>query len=53
MSYSDPAIRQLLDLEGLKKWLPGRTQGYELLSAAVEHFGYLNNFVAEVAARCM
>ncbi len=53
MSYSDPAIRQLLDLEGLKKWLPGRTQGYELLSAAVEHFGYLNNFVAEVAARYM
>jgi ABC-type phosphate/phosphonate transport system substrate-binding protein len=53
MSYSDPEIRRLLDLEGLKKWLPGRTQGYELLSAAVEHFGYLNNFVAAVAARCM
>lgn len=53
MSYSDPEIRRLLDLEGLKKWLPGRTQGYELLSAAVEHFGYLDNFVAAIAARCM
>jgi len=25
MSYDDPAVRHLLDLEGLKQWRPGRT----------------------------
>jgi phosphonate transport system substrate-binding protein len=53
MAYSDPQVRRLLDLEGLKRWLPGRTQGYELLSSAVEHFRCLDSFVAAVAARCM
>src|SRR5262249_32315985 len=27
MSYADPQVRRLLDLEGLKHWLPGRTEG--------------------------
>ena len=26
MSYDDPAVRPLLELEGLKEWRPGRTQ---------------------------
>ena len=30
MSYSDPEVRPLLDLEGLKQWQPGRTEGYAL-----------------------
>lgn len=52
MSYEDPDVRRLLDLEGLKKWLPGRTEGYDLLSRAVERFGYLDEFTSAVAARC-
>ena len=52
MSYEDPEVRRLLDLEGLKRWLPGRTDGYKLLSNAVDHFGYLDEFVSAVAARC-
>ncbi|HUJ63598.1 MAG TPA: PhnD/SsuA/transferrin family substrate-binding protein [Kofleriaceae bacterium] len=40
MSYDDPAVRPLLDLEGLKAWLPGRTTGYALLARAVERFGH-------------
>jgi phosphonate transport system substrate-binding protein len=52
MSYADPQVRRLLDLEGLKRWLPGRTEGYALLSKAVEHFGYLDKFVKAAAARC-
>lgn len=52
MSYEDPEVRRLLDLEGLKRWLPGRTDGYQLLSNAVDHFGYLDEFVRAVAARC-
>jgi ABC-type phosphate/phosphonate transport system substrate-binding protein len=52
MSYEDPDVRRLLDLEGLKRWLPGRTDGYKLLSNAVDHFGYLDEFVQAVAAQC-
>ena len=51
MSYEDPEVRRLLDLEGLKRWLPGRTEGYALLSKAVDRFGYLDAIVAAVAAR--
>jgi phosphonate transport system substrate-binding protein len=35
MSYDDATVRPLLDMEGLKKWLPGRTSGYALLERAV------------------
>lgn len=35
MSYADPGVRPLLDLEGLTAWLPGRTDGYAQLAAAV------------------
>ena len=52
MSYADPQVRRLLDLEGLKRWLPGRTQGYALLSQAVDKFGYLDSFVTSAIARC-
>lgn len=40
MSYRDDAVRPLLDLEGLKQWLPGRTSGYEPLEAAVDELGF-------------
>ncbi|WP_127502706.1 phosphate/phosphite/phosphonate ABC transporter substrate-binding protein [Actinoplanes solisilvae] len=33
MSYADDQARPLLDLEGLKQWLPGRTDHYEGLAA--------------------
>ena len=35
MRYDDPAHRQMMDLEGLKAWLPGRTSGFGPLSAAI------------------
>ena len=35
MSYDDPQVRPLLDLEGLTRWLPGRTSGYALLERAL------------------
>src|SRR5262249_27495801 len=31
MDYADPQIRPLMDLEGLKAWKLGRTEGYALL----------------------
>jgi ABC-type phosphate/phosphonate transport system substrate-binding protein len=36
MRYDDPKHRQMMDLEGLKAWLPGRTTGFEPLRAAVQ-----------------
>lgn len=52
MDYADPEVRPLLDMEGLKKWLPGRTSGYAQLAAAVDRFGTLDAFVAGAAKRC-
>ena len=42
MEYSDPEVRPLLDLEGLTRWLPGRTSGYAPLERAVERFRTLD-----------
>lgn len=40
MSYGDDQARPLLDLEGLKQWLPGRTDRYAALDAAVTATGF-------------
>ena len=40
MDYDDPAHREMMDLEGLKKWLPGRTSGYAALEAATREQGW-------------
>ncbi|HEX2047786.1 MAG TPA: phosphate/phosphite/phosphonate ABC transporter substrate-binding protein [Acidimicrobiales bacterium] len=40
MSYDDPSVRPLLDLEGLKAWREGRTSGYAQLERAVEEVGF-------------
>ena len=40
MSYDNPKHREMMDMEGLKQWLPGRTTGYGPLSDAVERFQF-------------
>lgn len=40
MSYADPRLRPLLDLEGLKQWLPARLSGYAQLETAVSETGF-------------
>ncbi|HKX32706.1 MAG TPA: phosphate/phosphite/phosphonate ABC transporter substrate-binding protein [Blastocatellia bacterium] len=40
MSYEDATVRPLLDLEGLKKWKPGRISGYRALEQAVEEMAF-------------
>jgi phosphonate transport system substrate-binding protein len=42
MDYGDPDLRPLLDLEGLKQWLPPRLSGYEQLERAVDEAGFYN-----------
>lgn len=50
MSYDDPVVRPLLDLEGLKVWKDGRTSGYAQLEAAVDRFRYLEPWLATMRA---
>jgi phosphonate transport system substrate-binding protein len=52
MSYADPKVRPLLDLEGLKQWRPGRTSGYAALNEAVDRFRFVQPFVRRVTAAC-
>ncbi len=52
MSYDDPEVRPLLDLEGLKVWKPGRVDKYALLARACERFGSIDDFVTAVSKRC-
>jgi len=40
MSYADPEVRPLLDLEGLRRWVPGRTSGFGPLGRAVDETGF-------------
>ena len=41
MSYDDPALRPVMDLEGVKRWLPGDKSGYADLVVAMREQGYL------------
>ncbi len=40
MSFQDPEVRTLMELEGLKRWLPARTTGYRQLEQAVKRFRF-------------
>ena len=48
MSYADAGVRPLLDMEGLKQWVPGRVSGYAQLSAAIERFRTIEPFVNDL-----
>jgi phosphonate transport system substrate-binding protein len=39
MDYNNPQHRPLLDMEGLKRWVPAQTEGYKTLFEAVEEQG--------------
>ena len=40
MSWEDPQVRPLLELEGLRQWRAGRVSGYALLERAVDGEGF-------------
>jgi phosphonate transport system substrate-binding protein len=42
MSYDNPDHREMMDMEGLKAWLPGRTTGFGALTEAVERQGFFS-----------
>ena len=51
MSYDDPSVRALLDLEGLKAWKPGRDSGYAALGRAVDRLGTLDDWLEKMGVR--
>lgn len=42
MSYDDPEHREIMDMEGLTQWVPGRTSGFDILSEAVEEQAFFD-----------
>ena len=40
MTWENPEHRRLLELEGLRQWMPPREEGYDSLRAAVADQGY-------------
>ncbi|MEO8475643.1 MAG: phosphate/phosphite/phosphonate ABC transporter substrate-binding protein [Actinomycetota bacterium] len=50
MNYDDPDVRPLCDLEGLKRWEPGRTSGYDMLERAVDASGFYDEHGAITAS---
>lgn len=51
MKYEDAEVRPLLDLEGLKQWMVGRTIGYAQLDRAVDRFGAVDGWLGRMGAR--
>jgi ABC-type phosphate/phosphonate transport system substrate-binding protein len=44
MSYEVPIHREMMDIDGIKAWLPARTSGFELLDEAVRKYGFFASF---------
>lgn len=45
MSYDNPRHREMMDMEGLKAWVPGRVSGYGVLHEAVEGQHFFTNTI--------
>ena len=41
MDYNNPEHKEMMDLEGLKRWVAGRTKGFAQLQAANEYLKFL------------
>jgi len=50
MDYANPAHRQMMDLEGLRQWLPGRTSGYAALDAATREQRFFESMMRPAIA---
>jgi phosphonate transport system substrate-binding protein len=42
MDYQKPEYKQIMDLEGLTRWAPARTEGCQELEAAAQEFDMLS-----------
>ena len=44
MDYNNPEHKEMMDMEGLKKWVVGRTTGFEQIKNANEYINFLETF---------
>ena len=44
MDYNNPDHKEMMDMEGLKKWVVGRTSGFEQIKNANEYINFLETF---------
>ena len=47
MDYSNPEHKEMMDMEGLKEWIPGRTSGFKQLTEANEYLDFFKEFHGE------
>jgi ABC-type phosphate/phosphonate transport system substrate-binding protein len=47
MSYENPAHRAVLEAEGLRRWMPPHTDGYEALREAARRQGFFRSLFAK------
>lgn len=43
MDYNNPKHKEMMDMEGLTRWIDGSLEGYAQITAANEYLGFLNN----------
>lgn len=44
MDYNNPEHKEMIDMEGLKEWIPGRTSGFKQLTEANEYLDFFGEF---------
>jgi ABC-type phosphate/phosphonate transport system substrate-binding protein len=49
MSYENPAHRAVLDAEGLRRWVPPHTDGYQALREAAQQQGFFERSMGKAA----
>ena len=47
MDYNNPDHKEMMDMEGLKEWIPGRTKGFKQLTEANEYLDFFKEFHGE------
>ena len=47
MDYSNPDHKEMMDMEGLKEWISGRTSGFKQLTEANEYLNFFRDFHGE------
>jgi phosphonate transport system substrate-binding protein len=49
MSYENPAHRAVLEAEGLRRWVPPHTDGYQALREAARQQGFFQRSLQKAA----
>jgi len=47
MNYNNPEHKEMMDMEGLKEWVSGRTSGFKQLTEANEYLDFFKEFHGE------